>query len=112
MRNKTVEFAGKKVRVEEKRIGELEKIVAELFPESKGNIQKIDLGKLLEQAGFDLLYKKLPVIFPDITEEDVKNAYMSELEALIEVFIEVNFHGLKRLVRPLMNLIQAGLQQK
>ena len=112
MRNKTVEFAGKKIRVEEKRIGELEKIVAELFPESKGNIQKIDLGKLLEQAGFDLLYKKLPVIFPDITEEDIKNAYMSELEALIEVFIEVNFHGLKRLVRPLMNLIQAGLQQK
>ena len=112
MRNKTVEFAGKKIRVEEKRIGELEKIVAELFPESKGNIQKIDLGKLLEQVGFDLLYKKLPIIFPDITEEDVKNAYMSELEALIEVFVEVNFHGLKRLVRPLMNLIQAGLQQK
>jgi hypothetical protein len=52
-------------RVEEKRIGELEKIVADLFPESKGNIQKVDLGKLLEQAGFDLLYKKLPVIFPD-----------------------------------------------
>ena len=112
MRNKTVEFAGKKIRVEEKRIGELEKIVAELFPESKGNIQKIDLGKLLEQAGFDLLYKKLPIIFPDITEEDVKNAYMSELEALIEVFVEVNFHGIKRLVGPLMNLIQAGLQQK
>lgn len=112
MRNKTVEFAGKKIRVEEKRIGELEKIVADLFPESKGNIQKIDLGKLLEQAGFDLLYKKLPVIFPDITEEDIKNAYMSELERLIEVLIEVNFTGLKRLVKPLMNLIQAGLQQK
>ena len=112
MRNKTVEFAGKKIRVEEKRIGELEKIVAELFPESKGNIQKIDLGKLLEQAGFDLLYKKLPVIFPDITEEDVKNAYMSELEALIEVFVEVYFQGIKRFVGPLMNFIQAGLPQK
>lgn len=112
MRNKTVEFAGKKIRVEEKRIGELEKIVAELFPESKGNIQKIDLGKLLEQAGFDLLYKKLPVIFPDITKDDIKNAYMSELEALIEVFVEVNFHGIKRLVGPLMNLIQAGLPQR
>lgn len=112
MRNRTVEFAGKKIRVEEKRIGELEKIIAELFPESEGNIQKIDLGKLLEQAGFDLLYKKLPVIFPDITEEDIKNAYMSELEQLIEVFVEVNFHGLKRLVKPLMSLIQVGLQQK
>jgi Ca2+-binding EF-hand superfamily protein len=112
MRNKTVEFAGKKIRVEEKRIGELEKIVAELFPESKGNIQKVDLGKLLEQAGFDLLYKKLPVIFPDITKDDIKNAYMSELEELMEVFVEVNFQGLKRLVRPLMNLIQAGLPQR
>ena len=112
MRNKTVEFAGKKIRVEEKRIGELEKIVAELFPESKGDIQKVDLCKLLEQAGFDLLYKKLPVIFPDITKEDVKNAYMSELEQLIEVFVEVNFTGLKRLIKPMMGLIQAGLQQK
>ena len=112
MRNKTVEFAGKKIRVEEKRIGELEKIVADLFPESKGNIQKVDLGKLLEQAGFDLLYKKLPVIFPDISKDDIKNAYMSELEELIEVFVEVNFHGIKRLIKPLMNLVQAGLQQR
>ena len=40
MRNKTVEFAGKKIRVEERRLIELEKLVAELFPESKGNIQK------------------------------------------------------------------------
>ena len=50
--------------------------------------------------------------FPDITKEDVKNAYMSELEQLIEVFVEVNFTGLKRLIKPMMGLIQAGLQQK
>jgi hypothetical protein len=110
MRNKTVEFAGKKIRVEEKRIGELEKIVADLFPESKGNIQKVDLSKLLEQAGFDLLYEKLPIIIPDITKDDVKNSYMSELEALVEAFVDVNFTGIKRLVGPLMNLIQAGTQ--
>jgi Ca2+-binding EF-hand superfamily protein len=112
MRNKTVDFAGKKIRVEEKRIGELEKIIADLFPESKGNIQKVDLGKLLEQADFDLLYKKLPVIFTEITEDDIKNAYMSELEQLIEVFIDVNFTGVKRLIGPLMTLVQAGLQQR
>lgn len=112
MRNKTITFAGKEIRIEEKKIGELEKIVADLFPESKGNIQKVDLNKLLEQAGFDLLYKKLPKLFPDITKDDVKNAYMSELEVLIEVFIDVNFTGLKRLIKPLMSLIQAGLQPK
>jgi Ca2+-binding EF-hand superfamily protein len=112
MRNKTVDFADKKIRVEEKRIGELEKIIADLFPESKGNIQKVDLGKLLEQADFDLLYKKLPVIFTEITEDDIKNAYMSELEQLIEVFIDVDFTGVKRLIGPLMTLVQAGLQQR
>jgi hypothetical protein len=112
MRNKTVEFAGKKIRVEEKRIGELEKIVVDLFPESKGNIQKVDLGKLLEQADFDLLYKKLPIIFPDITKDDVKNAYMSELEALVEAFVNVNFFGLKKLIQPMLKMVQAGLPQK
>lgn len=110
MRNKVVKFAGKEIRIEEKLIGELEKIVADLFPESKGNIQKVNLGKLLEQAGFDLLYKKLPIIIPEITKDDVKNAYMSELEALVEAFIDVNFTGIKRLIGPLMNLIQAGVQ--
>lgn len=112
MRNKTVDFAGKKIRVEEKRIGELEKILADLFPESKGNIQKVDLSKLLEQADFDLLYKKLPIIFPDITKDDVKNAYMSELEALIEAFVDVNFFGLKKLIQPMLKMVQAGLPQK
>lgn len=112
MRNKSISFAGKEIRIEEKKIGELEKIVAEIFPESKGNINKVDLGKILEQAGFDLLYKKLPSIFPEINKDDVKNAYMSELEDLVEAFIDVNFQGIKRLVKPLMGLIQAGLPQK
>jgi hypothetical protein len=113
MRNKTISFAGKEIRIEEKRIGELEKIVTDLFPESKGNISKIKIDKLLEQVGFDLLYKKLPSIIPDITKEDIKNAYTSELEALLEAFVDVNFTGIKRLVGPLMNMIQmqaAGAQ--
>lgn len=112
MRNKTISFAGKEIRIEEKKIGELEKIISSLFPESKGNIKNVDVSKLLDQASFDLLYKKLPVIFPEITKDDVKNAYMSELEELVEAFLHVNFQGLKRLILPLMNLIQVGLQQK
>jgi hypothetical protein len=43
------------------------------------------LASYWSRPDFDLLYKKLPVIFPDITKDDVKNAYMSELEALMEV---------------------------
>lgn len=108
MRSKSVSFAGKEIRITERRIGELESALAELFPESGGDLRKIQLENLLEDLGFDLLYKKLPILIPAITEEDAKNAYMSELEELIEVFIDVNFRGLKRLVKPLLNLMSAA----
>lgn len=107
MRSKVVQFAGKEIRVLEQRIGELESKLAELFPESEGDLRKIELDNLLEDLGFDLLYKKLPILMPFISEEDVKNAYMSELEELVEVFIDVNFRGLKRLVKPLLNLMSS-----
>jgi len=58
------------------------------------------------------LYKKLPVIFPDITAEDVKNAYMSELEKLIGGFIEVNFLAIKQMIPKLMTLTQIGSLRK
>lgn len=108
MRSKSVSFAGKEIRITERRIGELESALAELFPESGGDLRKIQLENLLEDLGFDLLYKKLPILIPTITEEDAKNAYMSELEELIEVFIDVNFRGLKRLVKPLLNLMSTA----
>lgn len=111
-RNKIVTLNGKDINVQEKRIAELEKLVADLFPGSNGNIAKIDLGKFMEQVDFDLLYKQLPKIFPDLTKEDIKNAYMSELEGLLEAFVDVNFQGLKRLTKPLMSMIQAGLPQR
>lgn len=108
MRSKSVSFAGKEIRITERRIGELESALMELFPESDGDLKKIQLENLLEDLGFDLLYKKLPILIPAITEEDAKNAYMSELEELIEVFIDVNFRGLKRLVKPLLNLMSTA----
>ena len=108
MRSKSVSFAGKEIRITERRIGELESALAELFPESGGDLRKIQLENLLEDLAFDILYKKLPILIPAITEEDAKNAYMSELEELIEVFIDVNFRGLKRLVKPLLNLMSTA----
>lgn len=108
MRSKSVAFAGKEIRIVERRIGELESALMELFPESDGDLRKIQLENLLEDLGFDLLYKKLPILIPNISEEDVKNAYMSELEELVEVFIDVNFRGLKRLVKPLLNLMSTA----
>ncbi len=112
MRNKVVSFAGKEIRVEEKKIGDLEKLIIELFPTSKGKIANIDLSKELGSLDFDILYKKLPVIFPELTRDDIRNAYMSEIEALVEAFIDVNFLGLKKLLKPMLTLAQTGLPQK
>jgi len=51
-------------------------------------------------------------LFPELTKDDVKNAYMSELEALVEAFVNVNFFGIKKLIQPMLKMAQAGLPQK
>lgn len=112
MRNKIVKFAGKDINVQEKRIGELESLTKKLFPSTKGKLKDLDKALNDLELDWDLLYKKLPIIFPDLTEEDVKNAYMSELEKLIGAFIDVNFFAIKQMIPKLMALAQTGLQRK
>lgn len=107
-RTKNVTVAGKEYVVQERRIGELKQLVADLFPGSGGKLSEVDPSKLFDLEVEDVLYKKLPDLFPGLTAEDVDNAYMSEVEALIEAFIDVNFFGLKKLIGPLMNLAQLG----
>jgi len=52
MRTKSITFAGKKLRIEENRISELEDMVKKLFPESKGNGNHTDikLDSLMDQS--------------------------------------------------------------
>ena len=111
-RNKIVKFAGKDINVQERRIGELEILVRELFPATKGKLKNLDKALNDLELDWDLLYKKLPVVFPDITEDDVKNAYMSDLEKLIGAFVDVNFFALKQMIPKLMLLAQTGSQRK
>ena len=111
-RNKIVKFADKDIDVKEKKIGELEILVRELFPATKGKLKNLDKALNDLELDWDLLYKKLPVVFPDITEDDVKNAYMSDLEKLIGAFVDVNFFALKQMIPKLMLLAQTGSQRK
>ena len=111
-RNKIVKFAGKDINVQERRIGELEILVRELFPATKGKLKNLDKALNDLELDWDLLYKKLPVVFPDITEDDVKNAYMSDLEKLIGAFVDVNFFALKQMIPKLILLAQTGSQRK
>jgi len=110
-RSKIVTVNEKNIIIREKRIGELETLVKELFPESKGKLSEIDLNELLGNVNFSLLYDKLPKIFPELTKDDMKNAYMSELEAILGAFVDVNFRGFKRLLQPLMSISQMILTQ-
>ena len=112
MRNKIVKFADKDINVQERKIGELEILVRELFPSTKGKLKNLDKALNDLELDWDLLYKKLPVVFPDITEDDVKNAYMSDLEKLIGAFVDVNFFALKQMIPKLMLLTQTGSQRK
>ncbi len=111
-RNKIVKFADKDINVQEKRIGELEILTKELFPSTKGKLKNLDKALNDLEIDWDLLYKKIPVIFQDITEDDVKNAYMSELEGLLGAFVDVNFFALKQMIPKLMLLAQTGSQRK
>jgi hypothetical protein len=112
MRNKIVKFADKDINVQEKKIGELEILTRELFPSTKGKLKNLDKALNDLELDWDLLYKKLPVVFPDITEDDVKNAYMSDLEKLIGAFVDVNFFALKQIIPKLMLLAQTGSRQR
>ena len=111
-RNKIVKFADKDIDVKEKKIGELEILVRELFPSTKGKLKNLDKALNDLELDWDLLYKKLPVVFPDITEDDVKNAYMSDLEKLIGAFVDVNFFALKQMIPKLILLAQTGSQRR
>jgi len=112
MRNKIVKFADKDINVQEKRIGELEILTRELFPSTKGKLKNLDKALNDLELDWDLLYKKLPIVFPGLSEEDVKNAYMSDLEKLLGAFVDVNFFAIKQMIPKLMALAQTGSQRK
>lgn len=96
MRTKIVKVANKEILIQEKTIGEIKKLVNEL---------NMDFSKLMEteinKEGFlndvfGILQDKIEVIFPQLKDIDMDNVYISELEALIDGFLEVNFLMLKK----------------
>ena len=107
MRNKTVTVNGKQVVLKEKRISELR---TEVFPKIMdlldGGLSNIDVKDILP-----LLEEKISEIVPELSPEDIDNAYPSELEALIQGFIEVNFSGVKKMVPTLSGLIKVGMSK-
>ena len=105
MRTKIVKVANKEILIQEKTIGEIKKLVNEL---------NMDFSKLMEteinKEGFlndvlGILQDKIEVIFPQLKEIDMDNVYISELEALIDGFLEVNFLMLKKVFMKAMTMM-------
>jgi len=109
MRTKTIKIAEKEVIVREKKIVELKALIEE---------NKNALDDLLKANNVDdgfnavnsLLFDKLKELFPILTDDDINNAYLSEIEELINAFIDVNFTGVKRVATPMMKVLLQGLK--
>ena len=98
MRSKVVSIAGKNILIEEKRIKELKQLIKDFSPEIKQIWeQNIDFNKeeSIDEI-FSLVESKITLLFSDLKEEDIENAYMSELEELFKTFVDVNFTGAKK----------------
>ena len=98
MRSKVVSIAGKNILIEEKRIKELKQLIKGFSPEIKQIWeQNIDFNKeeSIDEI-FSLVESKITLLFDDLKEEDIENAYMSELEELFKTFVDVNFTGAKK----------------
>ncbi len=105
MRNKIVKVGDKEVLVVEKRIKEFRELSSNISMSFK-DVLNMELDNKTTDDVFDtvvsMLEDKLTIIFPQLTVEDIDNAYMSEVEELIAAFIEVNFTGAKKVMSPLM----------
>lgn len=107
MRSKIVTINGKKVTVKEKRIIELrEEIAPKIFGIFDGGLEGLDTADLIP-----FLEEKVSEIFPELSPEDIDNAFPSELEELIQAFIDVNFGGIKKILPALSGLIKVGMSK-
>ena len=105
-RTETVTVNGKKITVKECKIRELKE---DIFPKLTSVMDTEDLAGKEVKDLIPVFISKITEIFPEITEADIEESYPSEIEALIEAWVNVNFTGLKKLAKQVLVLIKMGL---
>ena len=96
MRTKIVKVSNKEILIQEKTIGEIKKIVADLNIDFSRLMEtEIDKDNFLNEVLL-ILQDRIEILFPQLNDIDMDNVYISELEALIDGFLEVNFLMLKK----------------
>lgn len=108
MRSKAINIAGKSILIEEKRIKEIKGLVKQFGPEIQ-EIWNRNIDFTKEESVdeiFLLIECKIVKLFDGLTEDDLENAYMSEIEELIKTFIDVNFTGAKKGLSMILGQLQ------
>ena len=96
MRTKIVKVASKDILIQEKTIGEIKKIVTDLNIDFSRLMEtEIDKDNFLNEVLL-ILQDRIEILFPQLNDIDMDNVYISDLEALIDGFLEVNFLMLKK----------------
>ena len=107
MRNKVVKIGDKEILVVEKKIKELKQLSKDISL-SFNDLLKTNLDNRTTDEIFNIIFEqledKITIIFPQLTIEDIENAYISEIEELLVAFIEVNFIGAKKVIGQVMKL--------
>lgn len=103
-RTQEVKIADKLITVSELRVRDLKETISKVL---KTDI-KLSSSPTVEEVKEALVggfQGMLQTIAPELTDEDLENAYPSELEQLVEAFINANFTGLKKVLKPLSGLM-------
>ena len=96
MRTKIVKVADKDILIQEKTIGEIKKIINELNVDFSKLMQtEIEKDNFLNEVLL-IIQDRIEILFPQLKDIDMDNVYISELEALIDGFLEVNFSMMKK----------------
>ena len=97
MRTKIVKVADKDILIQEKTIGEIKKIVNELNMDfSRLMATELEKENFLNEILL-IIQDRIEILFPQLKDVDMDNVYISELESLIDGFLEVNFSMMKKI---------------
>jgi len=107
MREKQVTLGDKTIIIREVTVGDLRKRVLPTIIKAFSSFNaNAPITALVGEA--DKILGLIPQVIPDVTSEMLEKAYMSELENLVQSWIDVNFHGLKTLLESFTNLPTPG----